>query len=469
MIQILNSWTLTPPPELIILIYNFGLYIYHAALPNYSYYLSCRYLNGDNCTFTLSKTKFYCNLNNTVDQIEAYSSYLLLLSQVLYSSLAIPAIFITGPLSDLLGRKVIILTALFASIISLMCFCMIDIFSLHPFFILLPSIIDGIFGNRSVIYLGIVAMCLDISSEKYRTLRMGIFESAFIIGALASNLLSGLIIDSMGFLGCFAFIVFIWSLILCYTRYIPETLHQKQTEKDITFDIKYLLAKSLTPLRLFKHNKNRYRFIVFVVAYIFFIEDIASNRSIFALYVLAPPICWGPIYQGYYFGLRNFSMTIGIYIVLPLLILCGVPDLALLLIGAIDNAIAFGIIGVSSSTWWLLGVVPVSGFLTSLGVPSIRSGLSKLVVSTEQGSMLTIIEIVNCISTVFSTLFFNALYPTLRKINASYCFFIISATSVIPCCVVLLLMIYEYYKKRRLKGIAYEENRSLLQHNTAIN
>ena len=175
----------------------------------------------------------------------------------------------------------------------------------------------------------------------------------------------------------------------------------------------------MTPLRLFKFNKNRVRFIFFLIAYIFVIEDLSSLRSVFSLYVLAPPICWGPQYQGYFFGLLYSTRLIGVYLILPLLLLCHVPDTVLLFIGALDCAVVFGLAGVYYSMWWLLGVVPVSGLLASLGVPSIRSGLSKLVQPTEQASMLTILELVNTVSTLASTLFFNA-YPTLRQSCVSF-------------------------------------------------
>ena len=468
--RVFNNRAFTLPPEITILTYYIGLSIYRAALPNYCYFISCRYLKGDNCTFSLNQTKSSAHCNNThaVDEIETYSSYLLLVYQMIYYAFSIPAIFFSGPLADVKGRKVIILTALLASIISILCFCAVDIFSLHPFFILIPSAIVGVSGNHAVVNLGVAAMSMDLSSEKYRTMRMGVFEGCLLLGSIVSSFLSGVIIDSMGFLGSFAFVVLIWSLTICYVKCIPESLHISRVNRRHKFDMKHVLLQAVTPLRLFKFNKNRIRFIFFLIAYIFIIEDITSLRSIFSLYVLAPPICWGPQYQGYFFGLLYSSRLFGVYLILPLLLLCHVPDTILLFIGALDSAVGFGLAGVYYSMWWLLGVVPASGFLASLGVPSIRSGLSKLVQPTEQASMLTILELVNTISTLASTLFFNALYPTLRQSNAAYSFYIISFTSIVPCSAVVILMGYEYWKRYKSAKDA-EEWKSLLHTDVTIN
>ena len=460
----LKSGLFAAPPELIVFLYYFGRSIYFAFLPNYCYYKTCHYLKGDNCTFSLNQTSAssHCNDTRSVDEIEQYSSYLLLAAQLVYTALTIPATFICGPLADIKGRKLVLTIAVFASILSTLFYCTIEIFDLPPYWIVACSAIDGIFGNHTVVQVGVAAMSIDISSERHRTLRMGVLEGALLLANVSSNLLSGYIIDSLGFLGTFMLLVLIWSLALVYIRIIPETYKPRENPEFPIVDLKSVCYKALTPLRLFKNNNNRLRFVVILVAYMFFIEDIVSIRSIFSLYVLAPPLCWGPRFQGYYFGLLYLNRLIGVYLILPILLLCRVSDLVLLLIGAFDSAIVFGLTGVNNATWWLLGVVPLSGLLASLGVPSIRSGLSKLVPSTERGSMLTILELLNSLTSVISIIFFNSLYPTLRQINPSYSFYIISATSVVPCTAVLSLIVYEYSKNRTRKGPVSGENSPLL-------
>ena len=461
----LKSGLLTPPPELTLFLYYFGKSLYISFLPNYCYYKACHYLRGDNCSFSLNQTRIsnHCNESRIVNEIEEYSSYLLLVAQLVYTSLAIPATFLSGPLSDTFGRKPILITAIFASVASALCFCMVEIFNLPPYYIVLCSLLDGIFGNHMVVQVGVAAMSIDRSTERARTQRMGVLEGTLLLANVCAHLVSGYIISALGFLGTFMLLALAWSLALIYVRYIPES-HIPEEKPVFTYsEIKHLVNKALTPLRLFKTNKNRLRFVVVLIAYIFFIEDIVSVRSVFSLYVLAPPLCWGPKDQGLYFGLLYLCRLIGVFVVLPFLLLCRVSDLLLLLIGAVDCGIVFGLTGANRSTWWLLGVVPASGFLASLGVPSIRSGLSKLVLPTERGSMLTILEVFNSITAVFSIIFFNALYPTLRMTNASYIFYIVSATSIVPCSVVVSLMVYECSKNRTQKGTVSSENEPLLR------
>ena len=457
------------------LFYTFGLSFYRSILPNYCYYSTCRAVEGANCTFSLNQSSLHVHCNETryTDEVQDSSSYLLLVVQLVNSSLSLPAILISGPLSDLKGRKVILIAAILASTVSALVYCFIEMFSLPPLFILFPSALDGIFGNHTVVILGVSAMAADLSDTKCRTFRMGTVEGCLLIGYLVSQFVSGYIIDALGFFWSFVFLFIVWSLALVSARYIPESFHGGNGESNSNF--RDILTKSLTPLRLFKQNKNRIRFVVFLVAYVFVVEDVDSIRSIFSLYVLAPPLCWGPRLQGFYFGLIYLSKLIGVYLILPLLVLFQVSDPFLLLLGAIDCALVFGLTGVYQKEWWLLGVVPPTGVLASLGVPSARSGMSKLVSAHEQGSMLTILEFMNALTNIASVVTLNAIYPALRSFHSSYCFYIISATSLVPCAAVLLLMAYEFHQRRRRRrkryklGFASDENEPLIRQSLIAN
>ena len=70
-----------------------------------------------------------CNETRYTDEVQDSSSYLLLVVQLVNSSLSLPAILISGPLSDLKGRKVILLAAILASTVSALVYCFIEMFS----------------------------------------------------------------------------------------------------------------------------------------------------------------------------------------------------------------------------------------------------------------------------------------------------------------------------------------------------
>ena len=120
------------PPEPIIFLYFSALSFQRFILPDYIYYTSCIQLRGGNCSNILNQNQTVpCGntSNSSIDSIQAYSSYLSLVAQLLYTVPTLLTIFIAGALSDVIGRKLILITALVASILSSVIFLLISLSS----------------------------------------------------------------------------------------------------------------------------------------------------------------------------------------------------------------------------------------------------------------------------------------------------------------------------------------------------
>ncbi|KAI6647546.1 hypothetical protein LOD99_8723 [Oopsacas minuta] len=455
------------PPEPIIFLYFSSLSFQRFILPEYIYYSSCRQLQGGNCSNILNQNQSVpCyNTSYSINSIQSYASYLSLVAQLLYTVPTLLTILLAGTLSDVRGRKLILITALAASILSSIIFLLIHLFNLHPYFILLPEIIDGIGGNHQSVTIAVSSMVADITSPKRRTFRLGIMESGILMGTCIFQVVSGYLLDWIGFMWSFVIIIIMYVTTLLYILFVPESLPKSANNSSpngIYHTTKTILRQGITPLMLFIRNKDRFKFAIYLTVFGFIVGDVVTTLSIFPLYALAPPLCWGPSKQGWYLGLTYLARFIGIYLFLPFLFKCGCPDNLLILIGTLDSALVYGLTGVLNTDWGLLGVVPGVALLASLGVPSIRSSLSKLVLPSQHGSLFSIISLLNAVSSIISVVVFNSLYPTLRLINPSWIFYLVGGVTLLPALAVIVLMVYDIMAMKQKSIISETEGDQLI-------
>ena len=461
------------PPEPIIFLYFSALSFQRFVLPDYIYYTSCIQLQGGNCSNILNQNQSVpCGntLNSSINSLQTYSSYLSLVAQLLYTVPTLVTIFIAGTLSDVIGRKLILIIALVASILASVIFLLIHLFKLHPYFILLPELVDGLGGNHQFVTIAVSSMVADLTTHKRRTFRLSIMEACILMGTFLFQVISGYLLSWLGFLWSFVIVIVMYVITLLYILCVPESLSKaakppSSSPTSLYKKTKSTLVQCVNPFLLFVRNKDRLKFAIYLAVFGFIISDVVTTLNIFPLYALAPPLCWGPSKQGWYLGLTYLARCIGLYLFLPFLFKCGCPDNLLILIGTLDSALVYGLTGALNTDWGLLGVVPAVALLASIGVPSIRSSLSKLVLPSEHGSLFSIVSFMNAVSSILSIVVFNSLYPTLRLINPSWIFYVVAGVTVLPALAVMLLMGYGFLTGRRKN----EESLSVTEGDQLIN
>ena len=464
------------PPEPIIFLYFCSISFQRFVLPEFIYYSSCKHLQPGNCSNILNQNKTVPCLNSTqsIDDIQSYSSYLSEVAQLAFSVPTILTILVVGVLSDWIGRKPILITATLASILSAIIFLVIYLFNLHPYSILVPNLIDGLGGTHQSVTIAVSAMLADLSSERRRTFRLSILEACILMGTFLFQFISGYLLEWLGFLWSFILVIVLYCITLLYVLLVPES-NKKSTRtisKDLGGKILFFIKEALTPLALFKRNKSPLRFAIYLAVFGFIVGDVVTTLNIFPLYALGPPLCWGPSKQGLYFGLTYLARCLGLYLFLPILFKCGIPDNLLILVSIVDNALVYGLTGLFQTDWELLGIVPGIAILASLGVPPIRSSLSKLVEPKDHGSLFSIISLLNAISGIISAVVFNSLYPTLRKSDPGWIFYILGGVTLIPALAVLCLVIQElfkYFKRKYEKEEFVNSEGSQLLDETDVN
>lgn len=221
-----------------ILLFFFARYLYLPLYEQY-YYVSYGSQILQNTSFPFPNSSF-CLDSSQVDQYAGNGSYKWVETRsnnlVFYGQIAtrIPQIIVSiclGPLSDRIGRKPIIILASVGTTIQGILSIIIVKFQWDPYYFILTNFIAGMTGSFTAILSSGLAYLSDVSSEKWRGMRLGIMETVFSIGAGLGFLSTGywLQLNSCNFIPPLCLYTSCNFTIIMYIAFcIPESLSRSE-------------------------------------------------------------------------------------------------------------------------------------------------------------------------------------------------------------------------------------------------
>ena len=173
----------------------------HLYTPLYEQYYYVQYASQilQNTSFPFPNASFCLNSsevdsyagNGSFKRVEALSNNLVVYGQI---ANRIPSMIVTifvSSLSDRFGRKPLLLLGTVGSSLGAVLSVLIVYFHLNPYYFILANFISGVTGDGYVILAGGFAYVADISSHKWRGLRIGIIEGVLAIGSAAGPISAG--------------------------------------------------------------------------------------------------------------------------------------------------------------------------------------------------------------------------------------------------------------------------------------
>ena len=215
----------------------------HLYLPLYEQYYYVHYGSQilQNTSFPFPNGTFCLNSsqmdtyagNGSFKTVETYSNNLVVYGQVANRIPSIIASIIFGPLSDHFGRKPFLVltgvgTALQGSIALLVVY-----FQWNPYYFIIGNFISGAMGDFPGILAAGLSYIADISSQRWRGLRMGIVEALSGIGAALGPFLAGIWLqkNSCDFIPVLGFYTASSVVVALYCLFcIPESLTKTERE-----------------------------------------------------------------------------------------------------------------------------------------------------------------------------------------------------------------------------------------------
>ncbi len=236
---IYNSKVLKIEP--LLFLYMFSRFFF---VPMYQQYYFVRFGSDllQNTSFPFPNGSFCLN-SSLVDKyagqdahktVESLSANLLLYGQLAVRIPGMITVLIVGPLSDRFGRKIVLLLALFGNLLQGVLAFFIIWFQLHPYFFILANLFTGLGGDFTGVLAGAFSYIADVSSPKWRTLRIGIIEGMLALGGALGQFLSGYWLNQnncnflpiMGSVVACCLASLMWVILL-----VPESLSREERQK----------------------------------------------------------------------------------------------------------------------------------------------------------------------------------------------------------------------------------------------
>ena len=320
------------PALLLYLLYKTGLG------PVGEQYIYLRISEDMNMT-SKDSTASVCHVNqSTTDYIKQQKIQSETSLWMIYFSISsmIPALMATvfiGGYTDNGGRKIGLISPIIGGIVQIYLLLCTEIFHLPIWFILIGGFLEGLSGGIAMFLMAAFSYISDKTSRSQRSLRIIILEMVIGCSSTISFLLSGYMIQTIGFLGTTLVLHVIVVLDLCVVFMMPESLPANEHAKFWT--LKHFKNSINVYTTDDTSGKRRLALLTSLLILFFLIPARLGTDSVQILFMLNRPLCWDSAFIGYFKGLYYLTSTIG-SILLTKLAQPKVGDLQLLIVGCIS-------------------------------------------------------------------------------------------------------------------------------------
>ena len=314
--------------------------------PNGSFCISSEMINN------------YTGSNSTYKLDETFSNHLVAYAQVANTVPSVVITLILGPITDRYGRKIGIILPAVGVIIQTIFSIFIVRFSLHPYYFILANFLGGLFGNFACMLAASFSYIADVSTPRWRSLRIGIVEAGLAIGSSIGHLLGGYWLDRVNcdyvypLIFCaacnFAIVVYVMFL-------VPESLSPSKREE--------MHLKNPSGLRAYIEGFRLYFGALSLSStWKLYVATIVANLAIINMFgaeivdvyfLKALPFDFNAFWIGIYQAVRSASQGLSSILILSVLVALHVGDVWIMLLATMVNIAGNILVGFARLRWQL--------------------------------------------------------------------------------------------------------------------
>lgn len=354
-----------------------------------------------------------------------------------------------GPVSDRIGRKPFLILCMVGFLVNVLTLVLIDICDIDILFLHFGGLVNGLCGYLPCMLFVLSAYLSDISPGERLPFRIAIIDAITFSSLGISNMLSGIVLESFGFLGTFLFITgFVIISIFLSIFQLKESLASEVRANKTSHWIQ-------SPKRIFKvlmaprSQKWRMRLLI----------PIDSLGGFFTQVVIAPilmlrllnfPFCWNPVEIGMLRGSYFFISGIGAVFAVKLIPLY-FNKMFVVFLSYLSTCGYLLVIGIfETKTMYYVAVV--IGMFSYCALAMTRALLSLCVKKDEKGALFSFLAALNSVVSITATYIFQGLYRLADKHDKPGDVFIaISFMTVPPFILALLYLLKDKRNERREK------------------
>ncbi|XP_037655733.1 solute carrier family 46 member 3 isoform X2 [Choloepus didactylus] len=335
--------------------------------------------------------------------------------------------------SDHHGRKLPLILSSVGALATSIWLCLLSYFAL-PFQLLIASTFLGaLCGNYTTFFGGCFAYIVDqCKEEKQKTIRIAIIDLILGLVAGLTGLSSGYFIRELGFVWSYFIITLVMAVNLIYILFFLGNPKKESSSQNVPVScsesFKNLFYRTYM---LFKNTSRKRRvllcLLLFTMVTYFFV--VSGVSPIFILYELDSPLCWNEVLIGYGSALGSISFLssfLGIWI-----FSCCLDDIHIAFIGILTTMSGMAVTAFARTTLMML-LVRLLFLFTIVPFSVLRSMLSKVVRSTEQGTLFACIAFLETLGGVIAVSTFNGIYSATVAWYPGFTFLLSAGLLLIP-------------------------------------
>lgn len=352
--------------EVIAILFILGKMLYMPLVEQYYYHkygsvvlrdTSFEFPNGSFCVSSELINNSTGN-NNSYKTVETQSNHLVAYGQV---ATTIPAVLITvimGPIIDKHGRKIGIILPAIGTVLQGVLSILVIVFDLHPYYFIGVNAIYGLSGSYTILLASCFAYIADVSTVRWRSLRVGIAESGMSFGGAAGTLLGGFWLHrvSCNFVPPMCFYVGINLFVLLYTIFaIPESLSSSERAKMREKNPGGLKALIQGVKLYFGGLSLRSTWILYVTTITLIVEGINIFGAIMidVYFLKALPFDFTAVQVGIYEAVRSASQGLSNVLGMAVLVALHIGDAWIILLAVAAHVATNVLLGFATHTWQL--------------------------------------------------------------------------------------------------------------------
>ena len=311
--------------------------------------------NGSYCTNSSLINEFTGN-NDSYKQDETDSNNLVIYTQVACKLPSIVTAVVMGPVTDRFGRRLGILLPSCGFIIQGIASVLFIHYSVNPYYFIPVRFVTGVTGDFTTLVAGSFAYIADVSSTKWRSMRLAAVGGALGFGKMVGVLLGGYWLAEVNcnYVPVMIFDTAVMALIIIYTLCLPESLPKCEQGIAAPWTKASILNKYTEGAKLYcsGFSFTTLALIVLTMTLAILISSM-DGASILAVYFLkAPPFQFSALQIGYYMAARGGVQAI-CNCLFFLLVLCNVKDSWIVLAAMIVSGSCNLLTGFSARVWEL--------------------------------------------------------------------------------------------------------------------
>ncbi|MEJ1281817.1 solute carrier family 46 member 3 [Cricetulus griseus] len=335
--------------------------------------------------------------------------------------------------SDNHGRKLPMVLSSLGSLGTNIWLCVLSYFGFPLQFLIASTFIGALFGNYTTFWGACFAYIVDQCKDyKQKIIRIAVLD--FMLGVVTglTGLSSGYFIRELGFVWSYFIIAIVLTVNLTYISFFLSDPIKESSSQIVTVscseNLKDLFYRTYL---LFKNGSGKRRsllcLLIFTIVMYFFV--VIGISPIFTLYELASPLCWDAVYIGYGTALGSVSFLTS-FLGIWLFSYC-LEDIHIVFIGILTTVVGMTLTAFTKTTLMML-LVRIPFFFTMIPFSVLRSMLSKVVPSTEQGALFACIAFLETLSGVTATSVYNGIYSATVAWYPGFIFLLSAGLLVLP-------------------------------------